>query len=234
MKPVGEARWLVKSESAKPGWISTSRSYIHPTPAEFLMGPGRSLPNAPSNMHERAERPLGWRFVLESGAARPARRRRFSQHSFHRRAYFASVVHPGLGTVPSAARCPIIPCLWNGVMYWNRRSHEEVTSATHDQRSDAERFRVSNVRPSTSLSDDLIEQGADVLKLTIGVSELPMPELVLEARDILETVHVAVVPGTDFGVPHDLRLAFCKRSLQRRHRSAAQRLHFLGCGQPFR
>ena len=22
-------------------------------------------------------------------------------------------------------------------------------------------------------------------------------------------VHVAVVPGTDFGVPHDLRLAFC-------------------------
>ena len=59
------------------------------------------------------------------------------------------------------------------------------------------------------LSDDLIEQGADILKLTIGVSELPMPELVLEARDILETVHVAVVPGTDFGVPHDLRLAFC-------------------------
>jgi aspartate aminotransferase len=29
------------------------------------------------------------------------------------------------------------------------------------------------------------------------------------ARDILETVHVAVVPGTDFGVPQDLRLAFC-------------------------
>ena len=29
------------------------------------------------------------------------------------------------------------------------------------------------------------------------------------ARDILKTVHVAVVPGTDFGVPHDLRLAFC-------------------------
>ncbi len=29
------------------------------------------------------------------------------------------------------------------------------------------------------------------------------------ARDILERVHVAVVPGTDFGVPHDLRLAFC-------------------------
>ncbi len=29
------------------------------------------------------------------------------------------------------------------------------------------------------------------------------------ARDILEKVHVAVVPGTDFGVPHDLRLAFC-------------------------
>jgi len=29
------------------------------------------------------------------------------------------------------------------------------------------------------------------------------------ARDILQNVHVAVVPGTDFGVPHDLRLAFC-------------------------
>ena len=29
------------------------------------------------------------------------------------------------------------------------------------------------------------------------------------ARDILEKAHVAVVPGTDFGVPNDLRLAFC-------------------------
>jgi len=29
------------------------------------------------------------------------------------------------------------------------------------------------------------------------------------ARDILAKAHVAVVPGTDFGVPHDLRLAFC-------------------------
>lgn len=29
------------------------------------------------------------------------------------------------------------------------------------------------------------------------------------ARDILEKVHVAVVPGTDFGMPDDLRLAFC-------------------------
>lgn len=29
------------------------------------------------------------------------------------------------------------------------------------------------------------------------------------ARDILELVHVAVVPGTDFGIPQDLRLAFC-------------------------
>jgi aspartate/methionine/tyrosine aminotransferase len=29
------------------------------------------------------------------------------------------------------------------------------------------------------------------------------------ARDILNKVHVAVVPGTDFGVPQDLRLAFC-------------------------
>jgi aspartate aminotransferase len=29
------------------------------------------------------------------------------------------------------------------------------------------------------------------------------------ARDILVKAHVAVVPGTDFGVPDDLRLAFC-------------------------
>ena len=29
------------------------------------------------------------------------------------------------------------------------------------------------------------------------------------ARAILEKAHVAVVPGTDFGVPQDLRLAFC-------------------------
>ncbi|MCH7745777.1 MAG: aminotransferase class I/II-fold pyridoxal phosphate-dependent enzyme [Chloroflexi bacterium] len=29
------------------------------------------------------------------------------------------------------------------------------------------------------------------------------------ARDILERAHVAVVPGTDFGIPQDLRLAFC-------------------------
>jgi len=29
------------------------------------------------------------------------------------------------------------------------------------------------------------------------------------ARDILLRAHVAVVPGTDFGVPQDLRLAFC-------------------------
>ena len=29
------------------------------------------------------------------------------------------------------------------------------------------------------------------------------------ARDILNKVHVAIVPGTDFGVPQDLRLAFC-------------------------
>ena len=29
------------------------------------------------------------------------------------------------------------------------------------------------------------------------------------AQDILNKVHVAVVPGTDFGVPQDLRLAFC-------------------------
>ena len=30
------------------------------------------------------------------------------------------------------------------------------------------------------LADELIEQGADVLKLTIGVSELPIPEVVLD------------------------------------------------------
>jgi len=29
------------------------------------------------------------------------------------------------------------------------------------------------------------------------------------ARDILRQAHVAVVPGTDFGIPQDLRLAFC-------------------------
>ena len=29
------------------------------------------------------------------------------------------------------------------------------------------------------------------------------------ARDILARAHVAVVPGTDFGIPQDLRLAFC-------------------------
>lgn len=29
------------------------------------------------------------------------------------------------------------------------------------------------------------------------------------ARDILNRAHVAVVPGTDFGIPQDLRLAFC-------------------------
>ena len=29
------------------------------------------------------------------------------------------------------------------------------------------------------------------------------------ARDILDRAHVAVVPGTDFGIPQDLRLAFC-------------------------
>ena len=41
------------------------------------------------------------------------------------------------------------------------------------------------------------------------------------ARDILERVHVAVVPGTDFGVPHDLRLAFCNE----RYNEAIDRLH---------
>jgi len=41
------------------------------------------------------------------------------------------------------------------------------------------------------------------------------------ARDILEKVHVAVVPGTDFGVPHDLRLAFCND----RYNDGIDRLH---------
>lgn len=40
------------------------------------------------------------------------------------------------------------------------------------------------------------------------------------ARDILKQVHVAVVPGTDFGVPHDLRLAFCNE----RYNEAIDRL----------
>ena len=41
------------------------------------------------------------------------------------------------------------------------------------------------------------------------------------ARDILNKVHVAVVPGTDFGVPHDLRLAFCND----RYNEGIDRLH---------
>jgi len=41
------------------------------------------------------------------------------------------------------------------------------------------------------------------------------------ARDILEKAHVAVVPGTDFGVPHDLRLAFCNK----RYDEGIDRLH---------
>ena len=40
------------------------------------------------------------------------------------------------------------------------------------------------------------------------------------ARDILNKAHVAVVPGTDFGVPHDLRLAFCNE----RYNEAIDRL----------
>ena len=40
------------------------------------------------------------------------------------------------------------------------------------------------------------------------------------ARDILAQAHVAVVPGTDFGVPHDLRLAFCNE----RYNEAIDRL----------
>ena len=41
------------------------------------------------------------------------------------------------------------------------------------------------------------------------------------ARDILDKAHVAVVPGTDFGVPHDLRLAFCNA----RYNEGIDRLH---------
>ena len=41
------------------------------------------------------------------------------------------------------------------------------------------------------------------------------------ARDILDRAHVAVVPGTDFGVPHDLRLAFCND----RYNEGIDRLH---------
>ena len=41
------------------------------------------------------------------------------------------------------------------------------------------------------------------------------------ARDILDKAHVAVVPGTDFGVPHDLRLAFCND----RYNEGIDRLH---------
>ncbi len=41
------------------------------------------------------------------------------------------------------------------------------------------------------------------------------------ARDILEKVHVAVVPGTDFGIPQDLRLAFCNE----RYNEGIDRLH---------
>jgi aspartate/methionine/tyrosine aminotransferase len=40
------------------------------------------------------------------------------------------------------------------------------------------------------------------------------------ARDILVKAHVAVVPGTDFGVPDDLRLAFCNE----RYNEAIDRL----------
>jgi aspartate aminotransferase len=50
------------------------------------------------------------------------------------------------------------------------------------------------------------------------------------ARDILKTVHVAVVPGTDFGVPQDLRLAFCND----RYNEGIDRLreYFTGSSEP--
>ncbi len=50
------------------------------------------------------------------------------------------------------------------------------------------------------------------------------------ARDVLKTVHVAVVPGTDFGVPHDLRVAFCND----RYNEGIDRLreYFTGSSEP--
>ena len=67
------------------------------------------------------------------------------------------------------------------------------------------------------LTNDLIEQGSDVLKLTIGVAELPMPEIVFDRvvekfrdPDFVRRVYPeGPVPETDFGVPHDERPAFC-------------------------
>ena len=48
------------------------------------------------------------------------------------------------------------------------------------------------------------------------------------ARDILQRVHVAVVPGTDFGVPQDLRLAFCNI----RYEEGIDRLQAYFCASP--
>ena len=48
------------------------------------------------------------------------------------------------------------------------------------------------------------------------------------ARDILQRVHVAVVPGTDFGVPQDLRLAFCNT----RYEEGIDRLQAYFCASP--
>jgi len=47
------------------------------------------------------------------------------------------------------------------------------------------------------------------------------------ARDILEKTHVAVVPGTDFGVPHDLRLSFCNN----RYNEGIDKLHLYFTGK---
>ena len=47
------------------------------------------------------------------------------------------------------------------------------------------------------------------------------------AHDILKKAHVAVVPGTDFGIPQDLRLAFCHD----RYHEGIERLRIYFCSE---
>ncbi len=47
------------------------------------------------------------------------------------------------------------------------------------------------------------------------------------AHDILKKAHVAVVPGTDFGIPQDLRLAFCHN----RYHEGIDRLRIYFCSE---
>ena len=47
------------------------------------------------------------------------------------------------------------------------------------------------------------------------------------AKDILNTVHVSTVPGTDFGIPFGLRLSFCEE----RYTEAIDRLRTYFTGQ---